>query len=100
MRTNASIIIALDYASANDALKIAEQLDPQQCRLKVGKELFIQTGPWLVENLMGKGFDVFLDLKFHELDLSGMMDRDEQVKAIRAWGLVGVYKMDEGEGMG
>lgn len=67
MRTNASIIIALDYASANDALKIAEQLDPQQCRLKVGKELFIQTGPGLVENLMGKGFDVFLDLKFHDI---------------------------------
>lgn len=61
------VIVALDYANANDALKLAEQLDPQQCRLKVGKELFTAAGPQLVEQLQAKGFSIFLDLKFHDV---------------------------------
>lgn len=61
------IIVALDFSSAEDALKLINRLEPRLCRLKVGKELFTAAGPQLVEKLMRKGFDVFLDLKFHDI---------------------------------
>lgn len=61
------VIVALDFASPNLALDFVQQLDPSQCRLKVGKELFTQAGPALVERLHHAGFDVFLDLKFHDI---------------------------------
>lgn len=61
------IIIALDYAAAEPAMLLARQLDPQQCRLKVGKELFTTAGPDLVRQLVGMGFGVFLDLKYHDI---------------------------------
>ncbi len=61
------IVVALDYAEATAALALAQQLDPQQCRLKVGKELFTRAGPTMVEQLHSLGFDVFLDLKFHDI---------------------------------
>ncbi len=61
------IIIALDYADAASALNLVAELDPDLCRLKVGKELFTAAGPQLVETLVGKGFGVFLDLKFHDI---------------------------------
>lgn len=61
------IIVALDYASADAALALAEQLDPQHCRVKVGKELFTSAGPAVVEQLVARGFDVFLDLKYHDI---------------------------------
>jgi orotidine-5'-phosphate decarboxylase len=61
------ILIALDYPEAAPALALVEHLDPSLCRLKVGKELFTATGPALVEKFMQRGFDVFLDLKFHDI---------------------------------
>ena len=61
------VIVALDYASAADALQMARQLSPQQVRVKVGKELFTRCGPAVVEQLQALGFDVFLDLKFHDI---------------------------------
>lgn len=61
------IVVALDYSSQKQALEMAERLDPAQCRVKVGKELFTTAGPVVVENLQAKGFDVFLDLKFHDI---------------------------------
>lgn len=61
------IIVALDFSSAEQALILADKLDPMLCRVKVGKELFTATGPQLVERLMDKGFEVFLDLKFHDI---------------------------------
>ncbi len=61
------IIIALDYASSAPALALAERLDPAACRLKVGKELFTAAGPVVLEKLMQRGFDIFLDLKFHDI---------------------------------
>lgn len=69
MRTspNPKIIVALDFPSATTALDLAETLDPEKCRLKVGKELFTRAGPQLVEALQKRGFDVFLDLKFHDI---------------------------------
>lgn len=61
------IIIALDYASAAPVLALADRLQPSLCRLKVGKELFTATGPALLERLQQRGFDIFLDLKFHDI---------------------------------
>jgi len=61
------IIVALDYATASPALSLVERLEPSLCRLKVGKELFTACGPDLLEKLMRSGFDVFLDLKFHDI---------------------------------
>ncbi len=61
------IIVALDYADAASALALVERLDPALCRLKVGKELFTVAGPELVRALAARGFEVFLDLKFHDI---------------------------------
>jgi orotidine-5'-phosphate decarboxylase len=61
------IIVALDYAQAAPALALVKRLDPSLCRLKVGKELFTAAGPQLVEKLQKLGFQVFLDLKFHDI---------------------------------
>lgn len=61
------LIIALDYPSLDAALCMADQLDPARCRLKVGKELYTRSGPAILEALHGRGFDVFLDLKFHDI---------------------------------
>ena len=61
------IIIALDFPSAESALALTDRLEPSLCRLKVGKELFTATGPLLLEKLMQRGFEIFLDLKFHDI---------------------------------
>ena len=61
------VIVALDYARADDALALAQRLDPSGCALKVGKELFVAAGPDLVRDLVARGFNVFLDLKFHDI---------------------------------
>ena len=65
--TDPRVIVALDYPEAKPALELAARLDPAACRLKVGKELFTATGPQLVRELVGKGFGVFLDLKFPDI---------------------------------
>ena len=64
---DAKIIVALDYPQAAPALELVQRLEPSLCRLKVGKELFTSAGPQFVEQLQKRGFDVFLDLKFHDI---------------------------------
>ena len=61
------IIVALDYATADAALAMADQIDPKRARVKVGKELFTRSGPTVVRDLVSRGFDVFLDLKYHDI---------------------------------
>lgn len=61
------VIVALDYAGAAEAWRLVERLDPSLCRLKVGKELFTAAGPAFVEKLAGRGYGIFLDLKFHDI---------------------------------
>lgn len=61
------IIVALDYADRNAALRFADGIDPKDCRLKVGKEVFTLFGPAIVRDLHQRGFEVFLDLKFHDI---------------------------------
>lgn len=61
------IVVAMDFDNADQCLAMAKRLSPQDCRLKVGKELFTVCGPKIVEQLMGLGFEIFLDLKFHDI---------------------------------
>src|ERR671915_583913 len=61
------VIVALDFAEAKSARDLAQRLDPAQCRVKVGSELFAVAGPAFVEDLGKRGFGVFLDLKYHDI---------------------------------
>lgn len=61
------VIVALDFATEAQALKLVDGLDPTMCRLKVGKEMFTHMGPSFVKSLENRGFGVFLDLKFHDI---------------------------------
>lgn len=65
--TKSPVIVALDNMSMEASLTLADQLDPALCRLKVGKELFTRCGPNIVQALHKRDFDVFLDLKFHDI---------------------------------
>ena len=65
--SNPRVVVALDYSNVQQADRMVEQLDPTRCRLKVGKELFTRAGPAFVEELVKREFDVFLDLKFHDI---------------------------------
>jgi len=61
------IIVALDFPTETEAWQMVELLDPARCRLKIGKELFTRAGPGLVRRVIDGGFDVFLDLKYHDI---------------------------------
>lgn len=61
------IILALDFNSESETLDFVEKLEPKLCKLKVGKQLFVREGPRVVTSLIDRGFDVFLDLKFHDI---------------------------------
>lgn len=61
------IVVALDFNDESSALSLIKYLDPSLCKLKVGKELFTATGPQFIEKLVISGYDVFLDLKFHDI---------------------------------
>ena len=64
---NPRIILVLDFADEAAVFELVDQLQPDQCRLKVGKELFTRCGPAIVRKLIDRGFDVFLDLKYHDI---------------------------------
>jgi orotidine-5'-phosphate decarboxylase len=65
--SNSRVIVSLDFPEPSAALKLTSQLDPGRCRLKVGKELYTRSGPSLVKTLIDDGYDVFLDLKYHDI---------------------------------
>ena len=81
------IIVALDFASADEAINLAKALDPAICRVKVGKELFTRAGPSFIKTLHGMGFEVFLDLKFHDIP-------NTVAKACRAAADLGVWMVN------
>ncbi|WP_281645509.1 orotidine-5'-phosphate decarboxylase [Parendozoicomonas sp. Alg238-R29] len=87
MACSSPLIIALDYPNAEQALDMADQLDPALCRVKVGKELFTSAGPAIVEGLQKKGFEVFLDLKFHDIP-------NTTSKAVQAAASLGVWMVN------
>jgi len=64
---NKRIIVPLDTPRLADALALAARLDPKLCRVKIGKELFVAAGPEAVSRVHERGFEVFLDLKFHDI---------------------------------
>jgi len=67
MLNNKKIIVALDYHDVNDVMRFIDNIDPNLCRMKIGKELFTKYGPKIVFDIQKKGFDIFLDLKFHDI---------------------------------
>jgi len=67
MKQTSPIIVALDFPSERETMQLVDKLEPELCRLKVGKELFTRCGPALVKQLVDKNFDVFLDLKYHDI---------------------------------
>lgn len=81
------VIVALDYASEAQALDLVDGLSPELCRLKVGKELFTSCGPVLVEKLQSRGFEIFLDLKFHDIP-------NTVAGAVRAAAQLGVWMVN------
>lgn len=78
------IIVALDFDNRSHALSMIDKLDPSMCRLKVGKEMFTLFGPQLVKDIHARGFDLFLDLKFHDIP-------NTVAKAIAATAELGVW---------
>ena len=84
---NSRIIVALDFDSAEQALALVKQLEPGRCRLKVGKELFTRGGPELVSALQQLGFEIFLDLKFHDIP-------NTCAQAVRAAADLGVWMVN------
>ena len=66
-RDEKRIIVALDFADEAEALRLLDQLDPAKCRAKIGKELFTACGPRLLWRVHERGFEIFLDLKFHDI---------------------------------
>ncbi|MFG6668052.1 orotidine-5'-phosphate decarboxylase [Halomonas sp. HNIBRBA4712] len=97
MATDSPLIIALDYPSLDQALCMADQLDPTRCRVKVGKELFTRSGPAVLEALHGRGFEVFLDLKFH--DIPNTVASAVQAAAEQGVWMVNVHASGGGEMM-
>ncbi len=87
MTCQSPIIVALDYPALQPALEMAARLDPAQCRVKVGKELFTRCGPAVVEALQQRGFEVFLDLKFHDIPNTTAM-------AVKAAAELGVWMVN------
>ena len=81
------VIVPLDFPDADSALALASRLDPGLCRVKVGKELFTAAGPDVVRRLHDKGFQVFLDLKFHDIP-------NTVAGACRAAARLGVWMMN------
>ena len=65
--SDSRVIVALDFPGETQALKLVDQIDPALCRLKIGKEMFTRSGPELVTGLVKRGYDVFLDLKYHDI---------------------------------
>lgn len=81
------IIVALDYEKESDALALVDQIDPSLCRLKVGKEMFTTLGINFVKQLHQRNFDVFLDLKYHDIP-------NTVARAVRSAADLGVWMVD------
>lgn len=81
------VLVALDFNNQNDALAFVDKIQPSDCRLKVGKEMFTHFGPEFVKELVKREFDVFLDLKFHDIP-------NTVAKAVSAAAELGVWMVN------
>lgn len=86
-QVNPKVLVALDFADAEPASAFVKTLKPELCRLKVGKELFAVAGPEFVSSLIESGFDVFLDLKYHDIP-------NTVAKAVQAAARLGVWMIN------
>ena len=84
---DAKVVVALDFDNKDDALAFVNKIQPNDCRLKVGKEMFTYFGPEFVKELTNRGFDVFLDLKFHDIP-------NTVAKAVTAAAELGVWMVN------
>jgi orotidine-5'-phosphate decarboxylase len=84
---NKPVVVALDYANPSEALHFADTLNSDECRIKVGKELFTAGGPEFIKQLHARNFDVFLDLKFHDIP-------NTVAKAVTAAAELGVWMVN------
>lgn len=89
IENDSRIIISLDYPSEADAVEFLKKVDPGQCRLKIGKELFTVAGPQFVRCLVDENFSIFLDLKFH--DIPNTVSRACQIAADMGVWMVNVH---------
>lgn len=85
--SDAKVVVALDFDNQADALAFVDRVNPNDCRLKIGKEMFTYFGPEFVKELVAKGFDVFLDLKFHDIP-------NTVAKAVTAAAELGVWMVN------
>ncbi|WP_301099466.1 orotidine-5'-phosphate decarboxylase [Otariodibacter sp.] len=84
---NSKVIVALDYETEREALTLVDQVDPSLCRLKVGKEMFTTLGTNFVKQLQQRNFDIFLDLKYHDIP-------NTVARAVRSAADLGVWMVD------
>lgn len=87
MSCQSPIVVALDFPTMAQSIEMAKRLDPNQCRVKVGKELFTTAGPVILDELHQLGFDIFLDLKFHDIP-------NTVAKAVTAASKAGVWMVN------
>lgn len=87
MTATSKIVVALDYENQQQALSFVDKISADSCKLKVGKEMFTHFGPTFVSTLVNKGFDVFLDLKFHDIP-------NTVAKAVKAAADLGVWMVN------
>ncbi|MFP3019590.1 MAG: orotidine-5'-phosphate decarboxylase [Arsenophonus sp.] len=87
IKINSPIIVALDYYNLNKALSFIDKINPKDCRLKVGMQMFTLYGSKFIQTLHKRGFQVFLDLKFHDIPNTVAM-------AIKAAAEIGVWMVD------
>lgn len=85
--SDSKVVVALDFNNQADALAFVEGVNPDECRLKIGKEMFTLFGPEFVKELVGRGFDIFLDLKFHDIP-------NTVAKAVAAAAELGVWMVN------
>lgn len=85
--SNKPILVAIDKPDAESALQLINQLDPNLCRIKIGKELFTAAGTEFVKDLVDRGFEIFLDLKFHDIP-------NTVAKAVKAAAELGVWMVN------
>lgn len=87
MNNQSKVVVALDFDDQAKALSFVDSISADSCRLKIGKEMFTYFGPEFVKLLVGKGFDVFLDLKFHDIP-------NTVAKAVTAAAELGVWMVN------
>lgn len=87
VETGSRLVVALDFDRMDPCMDLVSQLDPNYCRLKIGKELFTAGGPQIVERVQAQGFDVFLDLKFHDIP-------NTVAKAVKTAASLGVWMVN------